>query len=336
MTTDGSAMMSLLDQRLDALDRALLGLVSRSERISMVADIEKRVREKSAVDPAEFEALGEVALTSVTAGARESAASPRRRSRLALSSGILGIVAVGLMLLFPFTYLVIAYTADMIGEVPAISLMVANVLAVAGLGTLGGVLSLGAMVRVSRSKKRTRGLGWAITGLCTSPLPALAGLLATVFFVLPLTMEYASIPRDSEGPYVGSLPVSVSQPVDCSNGYCVPPPTFDAPSYSTAAYTPPLPLPPPPANVPYSPNTTGEVVAKVDPLIELKVNATEAAKKAQAAPVVAPRMSGALPVQSIPATPVNRPGSEGNYGSPKPETGEAPMYLPPAEAADLP
>lgn len=287
-----SSTMDLLDRRLDALDRALMGLVPRSERIELVAGVEKRFREKQETEPALLETLatsqaGETteSLAAPAGAAHETAGGKRRRSRLALTSGILGIVAVSLMLMLPITYVVIATMAEMMGEVPAIALIMLNVFSVAGTGALAGFLSLAAIVSISRSKKKKRGMGWAITGLCTSPLPVLVGLLAIVFFVLPITMDYvAQSDSSSSPPYVASVPssVPVSQPmmlppVECQNGVCPLPPPLDPTAYASAlAMSPPVPVKL--DSVPLTPVSSTEEMTKALPVSELKV---ETEKKAE-------------------------------------------------------
>lgn len=348
MTTDGSTTMGLLDQRLDALDRALLGLVPRSERISMVAEIETRLREKGECDFGGLEveeSVSEVGARSTTMAARPAG---RKRSRMALTAGILGIVSVGLLMLLPVTYFVIAMTAEVIGEIPAISVIVINVLSVAGLGLLGGVLSLVAIVRVSRSKKRMRGLGWAITGLCTSPLPALAGLLAMVFFVLPITVEYARQPTQSADVQVVSGPGQIPPPFppppafDCSNGTCVPPPSLNGGSYASpygSPYASPdvSPMAPPAVNVPYAPPTdvalSSAAPINAPPISAPPINAPPSGDRMASKPV---SVSEVKKAESAEATGEKKEGvtPQGGGEEPKLETSGAPMFLPPAESAE--
>lgn len=319
MTKDGAVSMNLLDQRLDALDRALLGLVSRNERISMVANIEQRFRDQQS-DPALLEILEplpEVNATSSAVTSREQSRPPRRRSRLALSAGVMGIVAVSLMFLLPITYVVIASIGEAIGEVPAIAMIVLNVGAVAGLGMLGAALSLASIVRLSRSKKQTRGLGWAITGLCTSPVPAILGLLAMVFFVLPITLEYAN--QSSHTAQAGdfavpttptshSAPSSHTAPAECGPNGCTIPPALSTTPYATEslpALSPPIPTSP---NQAYAPSSEARV-ANLAPWPD----APPATKPVAAKDATAPLSSGSEPKADTPA----------------PQ-----MYLPPLESAD--
>lgn len=220
MTT--GATTQWMDQRLDALDRALLGLLPRQERIDLVASIESKMRPSGESKPLANEETPSLheEISILAAADRTPSRSLRKRSRMALSSGILGIVALGLLLLFPLTYVIVATVAELIGEVPAIALIVLNILAVAGAGTVSGLLALMAIVRLSKSSSKKRGLGWAITGLCTSPAPMLCGLLAMVFFVLPMTMQYASEANTSTANYVASTPV----PSECAPGTQLLPP----------------------------------------------------------------------------------------------------------------
>jgi hypothetical protein len=335
MTTSGLASLEVLDQRLDALDRALLGLVPRSERIELVASVEKRLREKYDADPAAIEAIASAAESDVAPLGRTSGqgnATTRKRSRLALSSGVLGIVAMGLLMLLPVTYVVIATIADSMGEVPAIALISLNVISLAGTGLLAGILSLAAMVRLSRSTSKKRGFGWAITGLCTSPAPAVVGMLAFAFFLVPISVEYVSSNSSHSGqPYVASLPpplppnmppalpasmpysAPVSMPVmipqsgDCSNGACQVPPSLGFGGNSLTSY------PPPPSSVPNAPVAV-EGVSKPYTVTEVKAESRSPLEVKQEVRLP----SGEFETRKIDAVPGTPPGppSEAPAGSP--------------------
>ena len=47
-----SAVQQMIDSRLDAVDRALMGLLPRNDRLETVAQVEKRIRELAAADSA--------------------------------------------------------------------------------------------------------------------------------------------------------------------------------------------------------------------------------------------------------------------------------------------
>ncbi len=166
---------NILDQRLDALDRALLGMVSRQERLEFVSQLETRLRgtdtELESLEPAH----------SVTLANAATPRTRRRRSRLALSSGILGIVALTLLMFMPITYLMLSFTAEALGEELAISAIGLNVLAVGFGGLLAVVLGIAALVKLNRRGGNLVGHGWAISALCTGALPMLfGGLLVLV------------------------------------------------------------------------------------------------------------------------------------------------------------
>src|SRR5204863_1114709 len=117
MAAENTHATDAIEQRLDALDRVLLGLLPRSERLSLVADVEARVRNGGAAAlVADGVAASELPLAEVSPGrARRGLRS--RRSALALTSGVLGIAALVLLFALPITYLVFASVGEAIGEV---------------------------------------------------------------------------------------------------------------------------------------------------------------------------------------------------------------------------
>jgi hypothetical protein len=176
--TKSSSSEHVIEQRLDALDRALLGLLPRSERLAMVAQVESRVRELTSSDPDAQSISATAAETDVVAGAvsrRASTAGPKRRSRLALSSGILGITALTMLFAMPITYLFVMTIGEELGEMVSISLLSIHVLAVAVGGLVALVMGISGLVSLARRKGQMVGHGWAITGLCTAPLPMVIG-----------------------------------------------------------------------------------------------------------------------------------------------------------------
>lgn len=219
-----------IDQRLDALDRALLGVLPRGERLAMVAGIEEKLRELHDADPNAFDELADQAEIAPAARERSPADGRRQRSRLALASGILGIIALALLFATPIFYVVIASIADMIGEVASYVLLGLNVLIVGGGGGIALVMGIAALLRLSRSRSRKTGYGWAITGLCTAPVPALAGLLVLLSVAIPLAMEVADSDGGSPPVYTASAPPPVSPPIY---------PSGPVEAYSAAPYLPP-------------------------------------------------------------------------------------------------
>src|SRR5262245_48547426 len=110
-TTTHTTAEQMIHQRLDAIDRALLGWLPRTERLALVAQIEARARELAA-GPVLDGSIAPMANCLELADAAASAPSPspmsamaapafptacRRRSGMALTAGILGIVALVLL-----------------------------------------------------------------------------------------------------------------------------------------------------------------------------------------------------------------------------------------------
>lgn len=295
-TTPSSAVQHMIDLRLDAVDRALMGLLSRKDRLETVAQVETRIRELAAADsaveanlqaqtehakPDDLARLGEGAergqfssasqpLTS-TIG-RMTSPSRIKQSALALSSGISGIVAILLLFVSPIAYFAIASLGS--DETVAIVLLAALVAAVAIGGTAAVVLGIVALVRLNRRAGRLVGHGWAITGLCTGPLPMLAGgligLIAGLNFpgirsVSEVEVQTASMPP---GPMVAPAygqPTAYApgpQPQDTNgyvpNGQPEPYGSGPQPYASPASFPPPSSLPQPS----YDPNDYPPPVAE--------------------------------------------------------------------------
>jgi hypothetical protein len=183
----------MIHQRLDAIDRALLGWLPRSERLALVAQVEARARELAAgatpdsnlagtancLELADPPALpGASPMSTMSAPAFPSAC--RRRSGMAIAAGILGIVALVLLFFTPVSYLIAGFLGDVIGEVGAISLLGVHL----GIVTLGGLAAVGlgtaALVQMKRRRGTLGGHGWAITGLCTGPWPLLGGAVVGI------------------------------------------------------------------------------------------------------------------------------------------------------------
>lgn len=270
-----------IEQRLDALDRTLLGVLPRSERLALVAQVETRVRELAGGDAAtesglEFATEPEIAAEAVTR--RPTPIGPKRRSRLALSSGILGIVALVMLFAMPVTYILVAFIAENLGEVVSMSLLGLHVLTVAVGGLVALIMGIAGLVSLSRRKGRLVGHGWAITGLCTAPLPTLVGGLLvlvtglSLFAVQSVTVQQSlvppptySYPENQASPYPSgpAMPASfpMSQPrsqaptlsVPCEAcpqpGRMVPATTFNPYQGGQSGYEPAkLSLPPAPAS----------------------------------------------------------------------------------------
>lgn len=245
MAAESLVAGGVIDQRLDALDRALLGLLPRGERLALVADVEARAREAFEANPAAMAELAEPLEGTLASDARAVRRSrPGRRSRLALTAGVVGIVALSLLLFLPITYTVLTMIAEGIGDSTAIVLLVGNIVLVALGGTAAVLLGLTALVRLNRRRSTQGGHGWAITGLCTGPMPMLAGGLAMLMFGLPLMGQLTGFVRATPAYYVSG------EGVPCSTGACPPAEWQQQPSPLVAAsgsYYDAEPKPSPPA-----------------------------------------------------------------------------------------
>jgi hypothetical protein len=177
----------LIDQRLDALDRALLGLLPRSERLALVLDVEARIQTFLESHPSLPEHSVTAAEELRIAPAAETRRIPqRRRSTLAITAGVLGIVALVLLFLAPITLMLIAVLDEALDGMIAESLLAGNIAAVALGGAIAVGLGITALVKLNRSPNRLRGHGWAITGLCTGSLPMLLGGFGILAALLPM------------------------------------------------------------------------------------------------------------------------------------------------------
>jgi hypothetical protein len=209
----------IIEYRLDDLDRVLLGLVPRSERLAIVSQVEAKV--KAHGDSAAALVAGATAELPVRPTAR--ARSERRpRSRVALSAGILGIIAVALLFATPFVYGAIMILEDMVGETAQIAILGTHVSAVALGGFLAVVLGLVAIIRISRSRGATVGHGWAIAGLCTGPIPMLMGGLVALLIGMQWSQSIGSAgPVMSVTTTYSPSPYGASP--ECVDGSCAPP-----------------------------------------------------------------------------------------------------------------
>lgn len=305
-----------IDLRLDAIDRALLGLLPRHERMELVGQIETKLREVAEANPplgaepsearpdyserfdevVETAARGPAVRSSATAG--RALLRRRPRSRLAVSSGIMGIVALSLLAALPFVYLLASISGD---EWITFSLIGGNVAAVALGGLLAVAMGIAALVALGRSGGRLIGHGWAITGLCTGPLPMFVGGLvalvlgAQLYGTVSVTPAYSVSAVPPAGPvtYSGSTsypppqvvpaPTYSSSPEPTPAGALQPPTSFDP---NAAGYAPGTPAPAPP-NMEAAPSLSGAPHADLgaDPLLTTQA---EVAPPAAQTPTVEP------------------------------------------------
>lgn len=215
-----------IDLRLDAIDRALLGLLPRHDRLELVAQIETKLKESTANPEAaldlphqpgniESELSGP---TTHSPHLRDPRFFPRRRprSRVAVSSGVLGIVAMALLATLPFIYLLTSML-NMDGSFAGFFLC-GQLAAVALCGLLAIVLGIAGLVVLSRHGERLVGHGWAITGLCTGPLPLFAGGLVALAIGYELwgsvtvTPAYSTVSVSPPSPPVAASPYDRAVP----------------------------------------------------------------------------------------------------------------------------
>jgi hypothetical protein len=179
----------LIDSRLDTIDRMLLGRVSRQERLEIVREVEAQIFEQlhergtgdvsredvlavlARLDPPEAYLSEEVGETGpvparISARPRASQSEPVRRGdpRTAKVSGVIGLVALALILLgTPMTY--------------GLGIVTQSELVLLGLG--GAVLALsfvGAVLAITLTIHSRLASPWAIVGLVNGILSILACL----------------------------------------------------------------------------------------------------------------------------------------------------------------
>jgi hypothetical protein len=236
----GSERQLVIDQRLDEIDRALLGLLPRSERLAVMASIEGRVRALG--DDATV--LRESAPVPVLATALRSPVGSRGRSRLALTAGVLGIVAAAGLIAFPVLLVCLSMVGDLLGETLSIGVFGLFSVLVAGGGALAVCLGVASIIRLSRRGQTATGTGWAITGLCTGALPMLLGGVAT------LALGATVFPSESIEVTWNAAPSSPPQnqeaaPLSDAQNSSAMLPSAPVPYVSPAPVTMPEPLPPP-------------------------------------------------------------------------------------------
>ncbi|MBS0262014.1 MAG: hypothetical protein JSS02_08650 [Planctomycetes bacterium] len=260
-TTSLTAMPLAIQQRLDAVDQALLGLLPRPERLAVVSQIEQRARElvastsavadkQSTATSATLAQVGMEANVSLPAlhflGAAAGGwnlAPPKQRSKLALWAGALGIVACILMVCLPVTYFAAVFLANDWGEGVSISLVGLHAAAMALGGIAAVAIGIIALVVLKRQKMQLAGYGWAISGLCTGSLPTLLGIGAVVLMGIQLgAAHYCSNTGafvDGDSFVLPSVPPPEFQGVPNSRalqpaGYDAPPRSQGVPMYSDA------------------------------------------------------------------------------------------------------
>ncbi len=191
------SLQTLIDCRLDTIDRMLLGRLPRSERVEIVREVESQIfellgerhseeltredvlRVLGTLDPPEAYLPDE---TSCESSPRRGVPStlPRQplRARNPLHgrvSGILGITAfVMLLMLYPLVLLVSGLFS---GNTAVVLIVWFGIVLVAFVGSIIGL--------VFAAKARLKD-GWAVTGLVTSIISLLLSLAASVLGLLEL------------------------------------------------------------------------------------------------------------------------------------------------------
>lgn len=178
-------LQTLIDARLDTIDRMLLGHVPRADRLAIVHEVEGQIHDllagRGADEPGRDDVLAVLArldppeaylpegsatgpaVARVAASTSPRPAAPAAGPGIARASGILGIVALGLSLLMPLVFV--------IGEfLETLTLFYVGFFGVATLSLFSAVLAV-----TLATVARLRG-AWAIVGLVTG---LLAGLFAT-------------------------------------------------------------------------------------------------------------------------------------------------------------
>lgn len=218
---------AIVERRMDELDRLLLGLLPRAERLALVASVEARVQELGAAVDLGRTLPAEAPIAAVAVG-RTTANSRGRRSRLAFSSGVLGIVVASCLVGSPLLLVALSIFGELLGE--TFSILLFGLLTV--LITIGGGIAVFcggiALLRLARRGQTATGTGWAITGLCTGALPLLIGFVGVLSLgatLLPAEHVRVTWNVDAGGPptapmntpapvILGSDPLPMSVPAD--------------------------------------------------------------------------------------------------------------------------
>ena len=195
------ALQKLVDARLDTIDRMLLGRLPRADRLAVTRDVEGQIfdllgerpgneldREDvlivlSRLDPPEayipeeggYEATAVLLQSAAIGAARrtaEPAASPGERRR-ATVVGIVGLLLLGLVVLWPVTY-----AFAMLGVISGSALFI--------LFGLSGVMTVASVPTLVLSILWRRGGGWAAVGIVAGAVGLVVGPLSaiTVFLLV--------------------------------------------------------------------------------------------------------------------------------------------------------
>ena len=187
-------LQTLIDSRLDTIDRMLVGRLPRSERLEIVREVESQIfellQERSSDDTSREDVLAVLArldppeayLPEESAGLewvlsrRPPGSRPVRTARggdpkVAKVSGILGLVAVASVLLIPLDYVV------------ALALNSEVIFLVLGGGTFGLTL-IGGILAIVLAVYSRMGSAWAVVGVVTGALSVLSCFTVPLIVVL--------------------------------------------------------------------------------------------------------------------------------------------------------
>lgn len=221
----GGLAETTLEARLDAIDQLLLGCLPRGERLAIVASLEEKLRSHCVASSEQPWAVGrslaETLPYPVPALAHNGGTSPGlwqnvgrlrlRRSRLALVSGILGIVGGALLFGTPLIYGAAMMFAELLDETIAIISLVAYaalILIASGGAILAGVVALWRL----RRRKDVGGKGWAITGLCTGPIPlGITSLIALYVGIQTIDLQAWFGSGSDNSPVAASAPAEAAK-----------------------------------------------------------------------------------------------------------------------------
>lgn len=197
---------SLLDCRLDLLDKMLVGVLPRGRRLEFVRGIELRILQQLSAlttgEPTEEQMLAalsqceplETVLATALSTARspaipqaEAAAAlnllvtPRPQLKIARIAGFLGVASLLLLLAAPYFYLAAMLSADYFGEVWAYLLLGTILVLLLGAGMAASGTGLVALWKLRRRRGTHTGYTYATGGLIAGCIPmAFAGVLGVI------------------------------------------------------------------------------------------------------------------------------------------------------------
>jgi hypothetical protein len=187
------SVQTLIDSRLDTIDRMLLGRVSRQERLAIVTEVESQIHELleasdaedltredvlavlARLDPPEAyipdEIEGQRVSLHSTIPARERQSGRAASYKIGRAAGVLGVSALALLLLLPVEYLI---AAALKSEVVAEILLIGTLLVMFIAGVLG--LTFGIIARKSGPS--------ALVGIVTSSLALVLSVAMVIVGIL--------------------------------------------------------------------------------------------------------------------------------------------------------